>query len=43
MLIKVGEICICLEKKFLGSLCRFTDSIKPNSGKEKEKEKLIYK
>lgn len=41
MLIKVEEICICLKKKFLGSLCHFTDSTKTNSGKKKEKEKLI--
>lgn len=43
MLIEVEEICTCLKKKFLGSLCHFTDDIKNNSGKKKEKEKLIQK
>lgn len=38
---QVEETCIRFKKKFMGSLCHFTESKKPSSDKKKEKEKLI--
>lgn len=41
-LIKVEEHGICLKRECIGSLCRFTESIKAHSWKKKKKEKLPY-